>query len=55
VVTRVLQTTAGNQSKAAKMLGITRGSLRNKTQALGITIGQVITPGGEPTESQTDE
>jgi DNA-binding NtrC family response regulator len=55
VVTRVLQTTAGNQSRAAKILGITRGSLRNKTQALGITIGQVITPGGEPNESQAEE
>ncbi len=42
LVTRVLQTTAGNQSKAAKILGITRGSLRNKTHALGIKIGQVV-------------
>lgn len=47
VVTRVLQTTAGNQSKAAKILGITRGSLRNKTHALGIKIGQVVSTGGE--------
>lgn len=42
VVTRVLQTTGGNQSKAAKMLGITRGSLRNKTHTLGIKIDQVV-------------
>jgi two-component system nitrogen regulation response regulator GlnG len=48
LVTRVLQTTGGNQSKAAKMLGITRGSLRNKTQALGIKIGQVVTQADEP-------
>jgi DNA-binding NtrC family response regulator len=48
VVTRVLQMTGGNQSKAAKMLGITRGSLRNKTQALGIRIGQVVSTGVEP-------
>jgi len=45
VVTRVLQATGGNQSRAARILGITRGSLRNKTQALGIKIGQVITSG----------
>ena len=42
VVTRVLELTGGNQSKAAKILGITRGSLRNKTHALGIKIDQVI-------------
>ena len=45
VVTRVLQTTGGNQSQAARILGITRGSLRNKTQSLGIKIGQVVTTG----------
>ncbi len=45
VVTRVLQSTGGNQSKAAKVLGITRGSLRNKTHALGIKIGQVVSSG----------
>jgi DNA-binding NtrC family response regulator len=45
LVTRVLQTTGGNQSKAAKVLGITRGSLRNKTHALGIKIGQVVSSG----------
>jgi DNA-binding NtrC family response regulator len=42
LITRVLQSTEGNQSKAAKILGITRGSLRNKTVALGIRIGQVV-------------
>jgi DNA-binding NtrC family response regulator len=54
VVTRVLQTTGGNQSKAAKILGITRGSLRNKTHALGIKIGQVVSAGGEA-EDEGDE
>ena len=42
VITRVLRITKGNQSKAAKMLGITRGSLRNKIHALGISIDQVV-------------
>lgn len=39
---RVLQATGGNQSQAAKRLGITRGSLRNKIRDLGIHIEQVV-------------
>ncbi|MBC7853033.1 MAG: sigma-54-dependent Fis family transcriptional regulator, partial [Pirellulaceae bacterium] len=50
VVMRVLQTTGGNQSRAAKILGITRGSLRNKTHALGIKIDQVISHDSESDE-----
>ena len=42
LITRVLRHTAGNQSQAAKILGITRGCLRNKIRGLGISIGQVI-------------
>ncbi|TWT38897.1 sigma-54-dependent transcriptional regulator [Blastopirellula retiformator] len=38
----VLDKTAGNQSKAAALLGITRGSLRHKMRALGITVEQVV-------------
>jgi two-component system nitrogen regulation response regulator GlnG len=52
VVTRVLQATGGNQSQAARMLGITRGSLRNKTQTLGIRIGQVVTAGDKGDEEE---
>ncbi|HEV7226481.1 MAG TPA: sigma-54 dependent transcriptional regulator [Pirellulales bacterium] len=40
--TRVLNHTRGNQSQAAKILGITRGSLRNKIRLLKISIGQVV-------------
>lgn len=47
VLTRVLQAHAGNQSKAAEQLGITRGSLRNKLRSLGISIGQVVNVEGE--------
>src|SRR5262245_55359797 len=50
LVTRILQHTAGNQSKAAKILGITRGSLRNKVQALEIKIGHVVQSPGEETD-----
>jgi two-component system nitrogen regulation response regulator GlnG len=42
LVTRVLQHTGGNQLQAAKILGITRGSLRTKIRELGITIGRTV-------------
>jgi two-component system nitrogen regulation response regulator GlnG len=42
LLTRVLKHTDGNQSRAAKILGITRGSLRNKIRTLRITIDQVV-------------
>jgi nitrogen regulation protein NR(I) len=38
VLTNVLRHTEGNQSHAAKILGITRGSLRSKIRTLGIRI-----------------
>ncbi|MGD9724484.1 MAG: sigma-54-dependent transcriptional regulator [Pirellulales bacterium] len=47
LLTRVLRETAGNQSEAARILGITRGSLRNKIRALRLSIDQVVTIGGE--------
>ena len=43
VLTRVLRFTEGNQSQAAKMLGITRGSLRNKIRTLRIALGTTVT------------
>ncbi len=46
LLTRVLRETGGNQSVAAKMLGITRGSLRNKIRALRLSIDHVVTVGG---------
>lgn len=42
LITRVLEQTDGNQSQAARVLGITRGSLRNKIRSLGIRINQVV-------------
>ena len=42
LITKILTETQGNQSKAAEMLGITRGSLRNKIRTLGIVIEQVV-------------
>ncbi|MEM7782644.1 MAG: sigma-54 dependent transcriptional regulator [Planctomycetota bacterium] len=42
LITKILNETGGNQSQAAEMLGITRGSLRNKIRSLGIVIEQVV-------------
>jgi two-component system nitrogen regulation response regulator GlnG len=47
LLTRVLHETGGNQSEAAKILGITRGSLRHKIRSLGLTINQVVTSASE--------
>jgi two-component system nitrogen regulation response regulator GlnG len=50
LLTRVLRHTGGNQLQAAKILGITRGSLRNKIRDLGITIVRKVTGGEEEDE-----
>jgi two-component system nitrogen regulation response regulator GlnG len=42
VLIRVLKHTDGNQLQAARILGITRGSLRNKIRALGISIAKSV-------------
>ena len=42
LLTRVLRHAQGNQSQAARMLGITRGSLRNKMRALRIQVGNTV-------------
>ena len=42
LLTKVLQHTGGNQVQAAQILGITRGSLRNKLRDLGITISRTV-------------
>lgn len=47
LVTRVLSHTGGNQLQAAKILGITRGSLRTKVRDLGITIARTVAGGDE--------
>jgi len=47
--TKVLQMTQGNQLKASEILGITRGTLRIKLKALGITIEKMVWTGSHPT------
>jgi two-component system nitrogen regulation response regulator GlnG len=42
LLVRVLRHTDGNQLQAARILGITRGSLRNKIRTLGISIARSV-------------
>ncbi|MDB5309179.1 MAG: sigma-54-dependent Fis family transcriptional regulator [Gemmataceae bacterium] len=42
ILVRVLRHTCGNQLQAARILGITRGSLRTKIRALGISIARTV-------------
>jgi DNA-binding NtrC family response regulator len=51
VLTRVLRHTGGNQLQAARILGITRNSLRHKLQALGITIARSVCAADEQSDS----
>jgi two-component system nitrogen regulation response regulator GlnG len=50
LLTKVLQHTGGNQVQAAHILGITRGSLRNKLRDLGIIISRTVASGEDSAE-----
>jgi nitrogen regulation protein NR(I) len=50
VMTRVLRDCDGNQSQAARILGITRGCLRSKVRALNISIDARVHIDGEPVQ-----
>ena len=52
VLVRVLKHTAGNQLQAAKILGITRGSLRNKIRTLGISIARSVWSDDDSSDGQ---
>ena len=47
---RCLSATSGNQARAAKILGITRGNLRKKIRSLGIVL-----PGNHALATSHDE
>jgi two-component system nitrogen regulation response regulator GlnG len=51
---RLLSVTGGNQSRVAKILGITRGSVRTKIRALGIDLESYL-PGSELSASEDPE
>ena len=42
VLTRVLRLTRGNQSQAARILGLPRGTVRKKIRALGLSIEEIV-------------
>lgn len=42
VITRALRHTSGNQLQAARILGITRSTMRAKMRQFGITLGRVV-------------
>jgi DNA-binding NtrC family response regulator len=42
LIARVLRQTGGNQVQASRILGINRGSLRQKIRSLGLAIGSVV-------------
>jgi DNA-binding NtrC family response regulator len=50
LLTQVLRHTSGNQVRAAKILGITRGSLRTKIRDLGIRIDRTVAGGDDGEE-----
>jgi two-component system nitrogen regulation response regulator GlnG len=51
VLVRVLRHTGGNQLQAARILGITRGNLRTKMRALGITIARSVSSDDDADEA----
>jgi nitrogen regulation protein NR(I) len=55
LLARVLEKTAGNQSQAAKILGITRGSLRNKIRLYRIAVGAVVSTDDDEDDEDEDE
>jgi two-component system nitrogen regulation response regulator GlnG len=50
----VLRHVDGNQTQAASILGITRGSLRNKLRGLNISVGQVVSVGEDGDEAVSE-
>lgn len=45
IITRVLRHTGGSQSEAARILGMSRTTLRSRIEKLGITIGRLVDAG----------
>jgi DNA-binding NtrC family response regulator len=54
ILTRILQRTRGNQSQAAKLLGITRGCLRSRIRAQRISVDTRISCEDDPEYSEVN-
>ena len=52
LIARVLRRTGGNQLEAARILGVTRTTLRTKLRQLGIAIDRVVVGGDEPVRTR---
>jgi two-component system nitrogen regulation response regulator GlnG len=50
LITRVLRRTGGNQLEAARILGVTRTTLRTKLRQLGIAIDRIVVGGDETSQ-----
>lgn len=48
VMTRVLQETGGNQTRASEILGITRGKVRDRVKQFGINLDRTVEIASEP-------
>jgi two-component system nitrogen regulation response regulator GlnG len=55
MVTKVLQRTCGNQSQAAKMLGVTRSFLRKKVRQFHISITPIVDVNKMESEEDDDD
>lgn len=54
VITRVLKSVTGNQVQGAKLLGITRTTLRSKMRQLGMSLGTVIEQISQSDDERSD-
>jgi len=50
LIMRILAHTRGNQHQAARILGLSRNTLRGKIRALGIRIDRIVSAGNESTQ-----
>jgi DNA-binding NtrC family response regulator len=53
LLTQALQATGGNQLQAARLLGISRSTLRNELRGLGITVERTVSAGGVSEEPES--
>jgi two-component system, NtrC family, nitrogen regulation response regulator GlnG len=52
LLTRALQLSGGNQLQTARLLGVSRSTLRNELKTLGITVERSVSTGGSPSDDE---